>query len=672
MAALKRVKLMRGNEASRLSVTPAQGEQIMTIDEQKLYLGDGNKAGGFVVNTDNTIAVWPDQTDATKKLSLAWWIAYFNGEEATIRIPRGTHEVIYDMTIPENICLKFDKGASLKVADTKTLTINGAIEAGFWQIFDGEGTITGNPLITEVYPEWFGAKGDNETDDADAFQRSVNFYRVLKLQNKTYAVDTTVILAKDKTEILGPASINTPTAILFKADSKTGLLFKDLTIVSAYNNTEYLMSIDELTVDANGFRKTQGIINVAGSTDVSVIECNITGGYSCASITTSDKVNIKGCDMTLGSHILCLTSQSKNVLIENNAIHDIAAKEVPRAAYLIQATGSLVKYTIIRNNRLYGNPVWDAIMSHQGESFVVSDNLIYDVRCGIDFSSSTKLISDIVINNNFISDTEEGDLSWTGLNHAISLVGNTTYPLTNITISNNRITGFGTYPAPNGSCQLSLDYIKNCVITGNNLIFTANSGGDTKGVIGIKGFCNVTISNNNFEADAYSINIRPSDLLSESLNIVSNNFKPLTETTVLSFIKLLPGTDIVKLNIDNNNIGSLRALDSSAAASIDGVSPPTSTGGLYPRKKWRIIQAHGAITIPANGYIRVAVSVPSNSVLVDSIVIPVLAEPMSTAALTIRASRWDSGAVALCFTNISSSSITINAGNVFLSVINYL
>lgn len=170
MAELKRVKLMRGNEASRLSVIPAQGEQISTIDELKLYLGDGNKAGGFIVNADNTIAVWPDQTDATKKLSLAWWIAYFNGSEATVRIPRGTHEVLYDMTIPENICLKFDKGANLKVSDTKTLTINGAIEAGPWQIFSGDGVIAGTPKVESIYIEWFGAVGDGVTDSTNAIQ----------------------------------------------------------------------------------------------------------------------------------------------------------------------------------------------------------------------------------------------------------------------------------------------------------------------------------------------------------------------------------------------------------------------------------------------------------------------------------------------------------------------
>ena len=208
MAEAKRVKLMRGNESSRLSVIPAQGEQISTIDELKLYLGDGNKAGGFTVNADNTIAVWTDQTDATKKLSLAWWIAHLNGAEATIRIPRGTHEVLYDMTIPENICLKFDKGAKLSIADTKTLTLDRCtLEAGAYHIFTGEGdvlagawtngtiTVTRPPKVDVAYAEWFGAKADYNmydipatyTDNADAFAKVLKISNVIQLMEGDYA-----------------------------------------------------------------------------------------------------------------------------------------------------------------------------------------------------------------------------------------------------------------------------------------------------------------------------------------------------------------------------------------------------------------------------------------------------------------------------------------------------
>jgi len=143
MADLRRVKLMRGNESTRTTVIPEQGEQISTIDELKVYLGDGIKPGGYVVNADNTITACLDQADVSTKHSLAWWIAWFNGSDATIRIPKGIHNISTNMTVPSNICLKFDKGAYFNVASGVTLTVNGDIDAGIWEVYTGSGTVNG-------------------------------------------------------------------------------------------------------------------------------------------------------------------------------------------------------------------------------------------------------------------------------------------------------------------------------------------------------------------------------------------------------------------------------------------------------------------------------------------------------------------------------------------------
>ena len=50
------IKIRRGLEADRTSITPATGELIYTTDERKLYVGDGSTAGGLPVESDLTFS----------------------------------------------------------------------------------------------------------------------------------------------------------------------------------------------------------------------------------------------------------------------------------------------------------------------------------------------------------------------------------------------------------------------------------------------------------------------------------------------------------------------------------------------------------------------------------------------------------------------------------------
>jgi len=163
MADLRRVKLMRGNEFTRTTVISEQGEQISNIDELKVYLGDGVKSGGYVINADNTITTCLDQANVSTKHSLAWWINWFNGSNATIRIPKGTHDILTNMTVPSNICLKFDKGAFFNIASEVTLTVNSDIDAGIWEVYTGDGTVDG----TAYHPTRPEMPTPEYTDDSD-------------------------------------------------------------------------------------------------------------------------------------------------------------------------------------------------------------------------------------------------------------------------------------------------------------------------------------------------------------------------------------------------------------------------------------------------------------------------------------------------------------------------
>jgi len=81
-----------------------------------------------------------------------------------LRVPAGTHNVTADLPVPANITLKPERGAVFAIANNKTLTINGSLSAGLYQIFSCSGTgkvvIGENPQIDHVYPEWWGALGN--------------------------------------------------------------------------------------------------------------------------------------------------------------------------------------------------------------------------------------------------------------------------------------------------------------------------------------------------------------------------------------------------------------------------------------------------------------------------------------------------------------------------------
>ena len=100
-------------------------------------------------------------------------ITAIGSNPTVLHIPPGTWPIASDLTIPANITLKLPRGAILNIANGKTLTLNGGVDAGLYQIFSWAGTgkvVFGMGSVDRIIPQWWGAKGDNSSDDTVAIE----------------------------------------------------------------------------------------------------------------------------------------------------------------------------------------------------------------------------------------------------------------------------------------------------------------------------------------------------------------------------------------------------------------------------------------------------------------------------------------------------------------------
>jgi len=80
-----------------------------------------------------------------------------------------------DTEVPFGVALEFHDGGALNVAEGVTLTINGSMDAPMQQVFMGPGAVRLGPgRVPEVYPQWWGARGDGEHNDTAAIQAAIN------------------------------------------------------------------------------------------------------------------------------------------------------------------------------------------------------------------------------------------------------------------------------------------------------------------------------------------------------------------------------------------------------------------------------------------------------------------------------------------------------------------
>lgn len=131
---------------------------------------DDLNGGGFKIYNLSDIITKGPWRDVGAYSSFSAAIDDINEAEKTLLIP-DSEVVDVNKTVPSNITLCFLQGGKLNISSGKTVTINGPIEAGLHHIFTGAGDVSfGSGCYKEVYPQWWGAKGDGSKDDTAALQ----------------------------------------------------------------------------------------------------------------------------------------------------------------------------------------------------------------------------------------------------------------------------------------------------------------------------------------------------------------------------------------------------------------------------------------------------------------------------------------------------------------------
>jgi len=220
------------------------------------------------------------------------------GAERKTLLVKSTEVVHSDLTIPSNLCLRFEMGGVVHVNKGATLRLDCPLQAPMTRIFSGPGrVIFAKGVIEKVYPQWWGARGNNKGDDTAAIQAALDALPtggVVRFPSGTYRISSTLRFYSSMT-LIGPARVRCVKAVP--------------AILESYNPKARSgrLRIKEMRFDGralNGDRCAIGLnfTNVCSSSleDVGVASCKtgimMDGSVFCG-YNSLMRISVGGCDV---------------------------------------------------------------------------------------------------------------------------------------------------------------------------------------------------------------------------------------------------------------------------------------------------------------------------------------------------------------------------------------
>lgn len=423
MTEYRRRQERMGTEAASETAALMEGEIAYATDTRKLKVSDGSKT--YDVTTDNVVSKCADHADPSEPLSLAWWLARAGNAETTLRVPKGTHHIGGDVSVPSNIALRFDKGAVLNIAAGRTLTIKGPVEAGLWRIFGGEGSVAGTPSVQYIRPEWYGAKDDAATDSTAAIQKALDMGDASKIPVKLSAgefIVTGTIHMKDCDADFGEATLyadGTEVGLVVRCgyNERGSFIYgRDIKLPKVFNFTDGAISYDwagtnigvELSNASNcrftvrdivgftralrtvgygeGFAYNEVGLNLLGETKIALElaaeEADGVGGWCNENIYYNGRLVAKGRDTWEGTRNILISQGNNNLFIKPS----LESADVEYCVEFIEAS-----YITFINGRYERSGAKKMLLSPSGNSSVHSLLFIggYQLE-GVYFTNNTE------------------------------------------------------------------------------------------------------------------------------------------------------------------------------------------------------------------------------------------------------------------------------------------
>ena len=344
--------------------------------------------------------------------SLAAAITAIGATEGTLLIDM-SDTLAGNVTVPSTLTLLWFSPSNIIDVDSNTLTINGPIEAGLYEIFtSNSGTLAINGPTVELYPQWWGAVGNGSNDDTIAIQSAFDALRsiggVIKFPPVTvrYKVAGTITLGCSDVHVIGSGYSSeirqtTDNKRLFFASGKDGITFEDVYCygVGVYDNS--------WTGPGDSFARG---IEIKLGTNISVIDC-ITRNFAQTGIFVDGctDVLIRGNKVegthVLGTAIVVNDNDQYGIWCNLNAGGEGAIISENTVIYTTQGLHVTTEYPHVSmvGNLIHDIPGQHGIYVAKGSNITITGNTIHD--CGIDgikANLATVAVTNFVVGNNAI------------------------------------------------------------------------------------------------------------------------------------------------------------------------------------------------------------------------------------------------------------------------------